>query len=449
MRIKKGKACPYVVSLCFEKENDYGLKEGEHYLFNDGKKAVLTFCVGNKDYNRDMVRRAASVANTVAHKLKKKELLLDCPKGFNYKEVAPLFAQGLTLSRFSLDYKSKKEKKAVLNLILKEVTPAVKEAVAMAEAQNYSRQLANMPPNRGTPEFFAREAKKIAKTSNLRVRVLDKKALAKKGMNLALAVNSGSSNGVYLVHLIYKPAKAKKRVAIVGKGITFDSGGLGIKPGKSMLDMNLDKSGACDVLAVMRYIREVKPKVEVHGIAIFTENLPSGTAYKPSDVIESYSGKTVEVQHTDAEGRLILADALAYADKDVKADYIIDVATLTGAMLTTLGDKAIGLFTNSKKLSQILSRAGDDTFERVWELPMYKEYGEMVKSDIADIKNIGSWDGKAGSITAAKFLEEFVGKREWAHLDIASMMEAEWLPYIGKRGSGAGTRLLLESLKAF
>jgi leucyl aminopeptidase len=181
-------------------------------------------------------------------------------------------------------------------------------------------------------------------------------------------------------------------------------------------------------------------------VAIFTENLISGKATKPSSIIKSYSGKTVEIIHTDAEGRLILADAITYIVKHVKPDYLIDIATLTGAMSITLGDKAIGLFTNNDDLQEALVKAGYETYERVWPMPMFKEYDEMIKSDVADIKNIGSWEGHASSITGAKFLEAFVENVPWAHLDIASMMEVSWMPYLGKRGTGCGFRVVLKAI---
>jgi len=290
--------------------------------------------------------------------------------------------------------------------------------------------------------------------------------LEKKGFNLALAVNAGSDKGIYLIHLSYKSKrknKEKKEIAkdkekgkekeiekvfaIVGKGICFDSGGLGIKPAKSMANMHLDKSGACIALAITKGCAMLNIEADIHCVCIFTENLISGKATKPSSVVKSYSGKTVEILHTDAEGRLILADAICYVTKHIKPSYIIDLATLTGAMAITLGDKAIGLFTNNYDLEKALIKAGYDTYERVWPMPMFKEYDEMMKSEVADIKNIGSWEGLASSITGAKFIEAFISNYPWAHLDIASMMEVSWIPYIGKMGSGCGTRLVLRAIE--
>ncbi len=465
--------------------------EGQSYLLNTGKKSICYVYVGKgKELNLQDIRSAAVKAHTLAKALNSKRVAFSPAKGkvkLSEAEQAAAFAEGVILASFKLNYKGDKESEGAKGKSSKAKAKAdggaegsglqclflprldakgkalVNEAVILAKAQNYARALANLPANIGTPERCVEEAKALAKSHGLKITIWDKAKMKKAGMNLALAVNSGSAKGVYLVHLVYTPkGKAKSKgtvaeskaklikVAIVGKGITFDSGGLGIKPGRYMLDMNLDKSGACVMLGIIKAASELALPIELHGIAIFTENMPGAAAYRPSDVIKGYSGKTVEIQHTDAEGRLILADALAYASKVVKPKYMLDLATLTGAMSVVLGKYAMGIFGNSVPLRRALEKAGEETYERVWPLPMYKEYGDMVKSDIADVKNIGSWDGEAGSITAAKFLEVFVGKGiEWVHIDIASMMEMdpEKYPFIGKRGAAPGVRLVTKALK--
>ncbi len=234
---------------------------------------------------------------------------------------------------------------------------------------------------------------------------------------------------------------------IIGKGISFDSGGISIKPSKGMHEMKYDKSGAIITLGVMKAVAELKLPIRVMGIMPITENMPSGSAQKPGDIIKAYNGKTIEVLNTDAEGRLILADALAFgAEKKPKA--MIDLATLTGAITVCLGPLAAGLFSNDDELSKKITEAGEETHERVWRMPTWKEYSEFIKSDFADIKNTGSDIGEASSITASKFLEEFVGETKWAHLDIAGVdMIRGSHPYMEKGASGIGLRLIVATLE--
>jgi leucyl aminopeptidase len=231
----------------------------------------------------------------------------------------------------------------------------------------------------------------------------------------------------------------------VGKGVTFDSGGISIKPSSNMHEMKYDKTGAMNVLGVLKAASALKLPIRLIGIMPLVENMPSGTAQRPGDIVKAYNGKTIEVLNTDAEGRLILADALAYAAEQ-KPECIIDMATLTGAIVVCLGKHAIGLFSNDDKLSETLAAAGEDTHERVWRLPIWPEYSEMMKADFADIKNI-SEQGEAGSITGAVFLKEFVGECRWAHLDIAAVDYVKTPhPYLEKGASGIGVRLVAQAL---
>jgi len=267
-------------------------------------------------------------------------------------------------------------------------------------------------------------------------------------MNAILAVNQGSALPPVLVIMEYnKDKKNLPLYAVVGKGITFDSGGISLKPSKGMQEMKYDKTGAVSALGIIKAVSELKMPIRLLAAFAATENMPGGNAQKPGDIITAYNGKTIEVLNTDAEGRLILADTLAYiAEKKPQA--IIDLATLTGAIIIALGRHGIGLFSNDDELAKVIKNAGNKTFERVWRMPLWKEYVEMNKADFADIKNIGSEGSEAGSITAAAFLQEFVGDCKWAHLDIAGVdMVSERHPYLDKGASGMGVRLVCETLE--
>ncbi len=443
MKIKIGKTKG--IDVEFKKK-----KKEEQTVVNEERGKITYYF--EKEFEEEEVRRAAKFLYDEAKKMKK-PLNIKPFKGLKESRYAYLITEGLILSSFEISYKSKKEKKKEVTAYLniknnKENKEAVEKAKVLANAQNYARELANLPANIGTPERMKEEAVKLAKKLKLKFKVIDKRQMQKLGMNTILAVNEGSSKGAYLVELSYEGDKKSKKtdVVFVGKGITFDSGGLQVKPGRYMLDMHLDKSGACVALGSLKAIVELKRKINAKAIVVFTENMNGENAYKPRDIIKSYSGKTIEIEHTDAEGRLILADALSYASKK-KPSYIIDIATLTGAIIVSLGEHVIGLFSNDKKLESIFEKAGEEEYERVWAFPMFKEYRKMLDSDIADIRNIGSWEGEAGSITAAKFLEEFVEKGvKWAHLDIAGVMTHKTKSYIGKRGSATGVRVIVNAV---
>ena len=429
LRIGKGKGWKVVWSKCKE------LEEGEYRI--DKAKKVIEF----KPDEFDWMRKAGGKLVKLSTKLGD---ITVKPKG-KEEEFAYKFTEGAVLASYTPTYKSKeKKKKATLYLdVSRKVKKWVDKARIMAESQNYARKLANMPPNIATPERMVEEAKKLAKSLRLKINVIDKKKMAKLGMNTILAVNRGSAKGAYLVELVYNGGK--EEIAVVGKGITFDSGGLQVKPSRYMLNMHLDKTGACVALGVIRAAALLKLPYRVRAIAVFTENMNGANATTPNSVIKSYSGKTVEIQHTDAEGRLILADAVAYASEK-KPKLIIDIATLTGAMSVALGDKAMGLFTNADEYVKFFEKAGEEEYERVWQMPMWKEYDKMMESDVADIKNIGSWEGDAGSITGAKFIEFFV-KGRWVHLDIASVMEVKNHAYLGTGGSATSVRAIVRALE--
>jgi len=316
---------------------------------------------------------------------------------------------------------------------------------AIGKAQSYARTLANRPANVINPAELAAAAKELAGSAkSLNCTVFDEKQLAAKGMGGVLAVGSGSQNKPRFIVLKYSPAgrtaSRQPTVGLVGKAITFDSGGLSIKPAAKMDQMKFDKSGGIAVLATMKAVAELGLPVNVYGIIPSAENLPSGTSYRPGDIITTFSGKTVEVQNTDAEGRMILCDGLSYAVKQ-KCDIIIDIATLTGSCMVALGKYMAGLMGNDDKLMKQLQRASKDSGEKVWPMPSSEEYAKEMKSKIADLKNIGSKWG--GACTAAAFLRQFVGDAQWAHLDIAGMdIFSKPTEFSAEGSSGFGVRLL-------
>lgn len=285
----------------------------------------------------------------------------------------------------------------------------------LADGVCLARDLVNEPPNILTPEEFANRARAVAKRNKLTAKILDHRGIAKAKMNLHYAVGKGSTNLPYFVHLTYKPARPKGRVVFVGKGITFDSGGLCIKPAPAMLDMKTDMAGAGAVLGLMEAVSALKPNVEVHGIIGAAENMPDAGAYRPSDVIESLSGKGVEVINTDAEGRMVLADALTYASR-LSPDFIVDAATLTGATLLSLGAPFSAFYTGNDALAQAMKNASKEAGESFWHMPLIEELAVQLKSDVTDLKHTG--DRMGGAITAALFLREFTGGVPWMHCDV-------------------------------
>ena len=289
------------------------------------------------------------------------------------------------------------------------------------------------------PETLAEYA---VQNSGVKTTVYNKEQIKEMGMNAFLAVGQGSVHEPKFIHMKYKPKNAKKKIAIVGKGITFDAGGLDIKPPSSMLTMRDDMSGAAAVISTIRAISELNPDVEVHAIVAACENMPSGSAYKPGDVIIAKTGRSIEIDNTDAEGRVTLADALAYAE-ELGVDEIIDIATLTGACMVALGTVASGIMTNNNDKMFEFIKISEKTGERFWPLPMYEEYGDSLKSDIADTKNTGGRMG--GASTAGIFLSKFIQKTPWLHLDIAGTAFLEKADSEGiKNATGVGVRSLIE-----
>jgi leucyl aminopeptidase len=325
----------------------------------------------------------------------------------------------------------------------KKLSMGLASGIAIGKAQSYARTLANRPANVIHPAELAAAAKELARSNKrLSCTVFDEKQMADKGMGGVLAVGSGSENKPRFIVLKYKPTgkKALPTVALVGKAITFDSGGLSIKPADKMEDMKMDKTGGITVFGAIKAAAESQLPLNILGIIPSAENLPSGSSFRPGDIITTFSGKTVEVLNTDAEGRMILCDALAYAVKQ-KCNVIIDIATLTGACMVALGPYMAGLFGNDKKLIKELQTAAEQSGEKVWPMPSGDEYAEEMKGKITDLKNIGSKWG--GACTAAAFLRQFIGDVKWAHLDIAGVdIIQKPTEFTAEGSTGFGVRLL-------
>jgi leucyl aminopeptidase len=318
----------------------------------------------------------------------------------------------------------------------------------IGEAVNFTRDLANEPGGYLTPTILAERAQKVAKKFGLSIDVLDQRQMEKLGMGSLLGVSRGSDEPPKLIVMKYEPRKAGRKkglLALVGKGITFDSGGISLKPGENMELMKYDMTGAATVIGAMQAIAQLKPSIPVLGVAPCAENLPSGKATKPGDILKAMTGKTIEVINTDAEGRLVLADAIAYAKK-LGATQIIDMATLTGAVSVALGDVNTAILGTDQILIEQVIEAGREVGEKFWQLPLDDEYSNQIKSDIADIKNIGG--KKAGTITAAAFLKEFANDTSWAHLDIAGTAWGDTAqPYRSKGPTGVAVRTLIEFIE--
>ena len=418
-----------------------------------GFRHLLVVGLGEKSkFRLDNLRRAAGLAVHHAASLKEKELCIHLPSlpKTDINKTAQAVTEGAILAAYKFD-RFKSEKKDIFKVEKasiaseKNAAEGVRLGVIYANAQNYAREVDEQPANIATPNAMAKEARKLAKEKKLGITVYDKRALERMGMKAILAVAKGSTEPPVLVRLEYNKGKSYPLYCVVGKGITFDSGGISLKPSRDMHEMKYDKSGAIDVLGVMKAVAELKLPIRLIGLMPLAENVPSGSAQLPGDIIKAYNGKTIEVLNTDAEGRLVLADALSLAAEQ-KPKAIIDMATLTGAIIVSLGRHAIGLFSNDDKLSKVVGEAGDSTHERVWRLPLWSEYSEMMKSDLADLKNIPE-PYEAGSITAAAFLQEFVGDTKWAHLDIAGVgLMKRSHPYLDKGAAGIGVRLVTETL---
>jgi leucyl aminopeptidase len=319
----------------------------------------------------------------------------------------------------------------------------------LGKSTNLARQLAEFPSNELTPEIFCKRVEELGEMNHWQLEVLDQSALEKKKLKALLAVAQGSENLPYLVITGYRHPAAKKTVGLVGKGVTFDSGGISLKPAKNMEEMKYDMSGAATVLGALSAISQTALPVNVVAAMPMVENMLSGSAVRPGDIVTGYSGKTIEIINTDAEGRLIMADTLSYLERNYKPDFIIDLATLTGSIVATLGNVAAGIFGTDEQLMSGLREAGEIAGERVWPLPLWEDYHEMMKSKTADIRNVSRKSG-AGAVTAGIFLQKFIDKTPWAHIDIAgTAYDMPKKSYRPEGATGFGVKLLWHWLNRF
>lgn len=423
-------------------------------------KADKLLLIGVGDQNEYKTSDVSVVAGTAARFLKKRNVksfaLMPRCEG-NVVEVAQNAAQGVVTSEFELDkYKSKKDTvmKPLETFALfiegankSDVEKGLNRGAAVGESMNFARDLANEPPNILHPTEMAKRAQAMAKELGLKCEILDEAKMEKLGMGSLLSVSKGSEQPAKLIILKYEPKKSTGKkgelLALVGKGITFDTGGISLKPGEGMDAMKYDMSGGATVLGTMKAIGHLKPSVPVLGIVAAVENMPDGKATRPSDVVTASNGKTIEILNTDAEGRLILADAVAHAER-LGATKIVDMATLTGAVIIALGDVNTGIMGNDQELVDEIVACGKEAGENFWQLPLGKDYSKQIKSDIADIKNIGP-ARKAGTIMGAVFIQEFVDKAKWAHLDIAGTAWDDGVkPFRSKGPTAVAVRTLLK-----
>jgi len=436
-----------------------GSKDSSIVAYTGSKKSPRLIVVGLGDeanLSPERIRRAAALAAQKAAGMKCESLALIVPAlSIGASEVAQAIVEGASLGVYSFDkyFTENKLTKHLgkLTILVDGESPLdqVKRGVAIGEAivngTVLARDLANAPSNEIYPESLAARAKELAQ-QNVKVTVLNKAQIEKLGMGGLIAVNQGSVKPPCFIIMEWNGGrKGTAPVVLVGKGITFDSGGISIKPAAGMGEMKMDMGGSAAVIGAMRSIAELKLPLNVVALVPTTENMPSGSSYKPGDVITFMNGKTAEIDNTDAEGRLVLADALVYAAR-YKPQAVIDLATLTGACVIALGNVASGIMGNNPALLRKLKEAGDRSYDRVVELPLWEEYEELIKSDIADIKNSGG--RAAGTITAALFLQHFVDGYPWAHIDIAGTgMIPKGYGYLNKGGTGAGVRLLVDMLR--
>ncbi|MEX1182749.1 MAG: leucyl aminopeptidase [Gemmatimonadota bacterium] len=431
-------------------------------------RRVLLVGVGKReDHTVERLRRAVGTAVRVAERMAIREMSVSVGHVHHLSEHMGDYYSGLAAVEAAVlaawDFRELKtqEEDSAPRASLDEVTivahsdtdlpdlqRAVEHGTITARGENIARDLQQQPGNIATPTFVAERARAVAGRLGLAITVLDRAQMREEGMHALLAVAQGSLEEPRFIALEYRGGTAgAKPLVLVGKGVTFDSGGISIKPADRMEDMKFDMSGAAAVIGAMHAIAELALKANVVALVPATENMPSGSALKPGDVIRSHSGKTIEVVNTDAEGRLILADALSYAKRYDPAA-IVDCATLTGACVIALGHQAIGLMGNDGRLINEVRAAGQRTGERCWPLPLWDEYREQIESTIADLKNSGG--RAAGSITAGWFLKEFVGDElPWVHLDIAgTAYRDEAVPYLRKGAAGVPTRLLIDWVRA-
>ena len=422
-------------------------KAGQIFVIHTQKEYpseyVLALGLGNEnEMDNNVIRENVAKAVKKCAELNAKTIAFDFTTDYGF---GPAVVIGTSIANYHFDkYKNKKGHR-ISEVYLSNVVPdAIEGAKVVADALKLARNLANEPAAFATPSKLAEIAQKLEGVETI---VYDEDKIREMGMGAYLAVAQGSVQPPKFIHMKYIPQNPKKRIAIIGKGLCFDSGGLDIKPAASMLNMKDDMSGSACVIAVMQAIAKLRPEVEVHGIVAACENMPSGSSYKPGDIVTAKNGKTIEVDNTDAEGRLTLADALCYAC-ELGVDEVIDIATLTGACMVALGSAASGIMGNNDEFVKDIIATGNYSGEKFWQLPMWQEYRDNMNSDVADMKNTGTRYG--GASAAGMFLKEFVTDNvKWAHLDIAgtAMLDKPQKEFC-KGATGAGVRTLLSYISS-
>ena len=424
----------------------------------DIKKKILSFEISSKRKiilvglkknikNSDVENLGAKFYNLFCN-LKQPDFNLNSDTiSIKLKNTIGYFLHGLKLKSYTFEkYKSKKNKKNIIIFVTGKNKPSIQDRIkfkAIEEGTFYTRDLVSEPGNILHPDEYAKRINLLRKFG-LKINIYDEKKLRKLGMNTLLGVGQGSIRGSYLVTMEWNGLKDKsKPLAFVGKGVCFDTGGISLKPAKFMEDMTYDMAGSAVVVGLMKSLALRKAKVNAVGVVGLVENMPGGNAQRPGDIVKSYSGKTVEILNTDAEGRLVLADALTYTEEKYSPKFIVDLATLTGAIIVSLGSEYAGLFSNDDKLSKQLIEIGEKVEEKVWRMPLNKNFDKLINSKNADMQNI-NYVGGAGSTTAAQFLQRFIiNKTPWAHLDIAGMAFSKYGGALNSGGAtGYGVRLL-------
>ncbi len=454
------------IQLALDREDFSGKSGQDLFLYGNGDKGprrVLIIGLGKREnLTPEKIRRAFGSAGKKARSLNTSQACLLPPlKGLEKdleEKVAMAAAEGFALAmyRFTRYFSRKPEDHPVLEELtmipgdleaIDNLEVGAKNARITVEATSFARDLVATPGMDLYPEEYARIANEL-KSDNIKVEILDEKQLRDLKMGALLAVGQGSTQPPVMIHMSYDPGiQDPKTIALIGKGITFDAGGLDLKTAAGMREMKVDMGGSATVMGVFKALDKWQPKCRVEGFIPAAENMPGGNSYRPGDVLTSHKGITIEIDNTDAEGRLAMADALSYAIDTVKPDAMIDVATLTGACAVALGSHATGMMGTDDNMAELLEAAGEVTGERVWRFPLWEEYTEQISSQIADIKNTGGRWG--GAITAGAFLKEFVGDTPWIHLDIAGTANDVSLSYVPnkKLPTGVGVRLLLDFLR--
>jgi len=414
----------------------------------NSKKTIFLVSVKKDIKTSDIENLGAKFHGYIDYEKKKEYFINPDTINSKIKNFVGYFLHGIKLKSYDFNvYKTKKDKKLVsINVIGNKNRISAKDQLrfkALEEGTFLARDLVSEPGNILHPDEYAKRLNSLKKFG-LRINIYDEKKLKKLGMNALLGVGQGSIRGSYLVTMEWKGAKNNsKPLGFVGKGVCFDTGGISLKPAKFMEDMTYDMAGSATVVGLMKNLAIRKAKINAVGVVGLVENMPGGNAQRPGDIVKSYSGKTIEILNTDAEGRLVLADALTFTEKKYKPKFMVDLATLTGAIIVSLGSEYAGLFSNDDKLSNQLIKAGDKVDEKLWRMPLHKNFDKLIESKNADMQNI-NYVGGAGSTTAAQFLQRFIlNKTPWAHLDIAGMAFSKYGGALNSGGAtGYGVRLL-------